>query len=269
MIRDRLTEKYEGSFGSPEGQRITRLRIHWMCRQVAGEEVLDIGCSQGLASILLGREGRRVTGIDARQAAIAFAEERLAAEEPVVRDRVHFLLGEAQSLPFDDACFDTVLMGELLEHLIDPRPVLREARRVLRQGGSLVLTTPYGRMPSLDHKDSLYILDVRAMFDGYFAVQTIELVEKFLAFVAVPGDDEQAWDAGILQTALNVAEERLKAQDRALAELREKAAQDATLARTRADALRDKLKANAAEAKRVRVELQSRIRDLERSSRSS
>jgi SAM-dependent methyltransferase len=46
------------------------------------------------------------------------------------------------SLPFRDEAFALVLASELIEHLADGLPFLRECRRVLRPGGLLVLTTP-------------------------------------------------------------------------------------------------------------------------------
>jgi len=48
----------------------------------------------------------------------------------------------ADELPFRDRSFDALFAGELVEHLEDPRLGLREFQRVLRPGGTLVLTTP-------------------------------------------------------------------------------------------------------------------------------
>lgn len=48
----------------------------------------------------------------------------------------------AGGLPFSNAAFDVVLCTELLEHVPDPEATLREIRRVLRDGGTLLLTTP-------------------------------------------------------------------------------------------------------------------------------
>ena len=157
MKQDRITDLYEGNWGSFEGQRLARERIHWICAQAEGPGVLDIGCSQGIASILLAREGKRVIGVDIQAASIEFAEERRSGEEQLVRDRLRFAVAEAGDLPFGDASFDTVLLGEVLEHLIDFGAALTEARRVLRPGGQLVITSPYGISRSLDHKEPLYL----------------------------------------------------------------------------------------------------------------
>lgn len=50
---------------------------------------------------------------------------------------------DAALLPFAPAAFDAVLCAELLEHVPDPRPVLAQVRRVLRPGGTLLITVPF------------------------------------------------------------------------------------------------------------------------------
>lgn len=49
----------------------------------------------------------------------------------------------AAQLPFDASQFDVVICAELLEHVPDPRPVLEQAHRVLKPGGSLLITAPF------------------------------------------------------------------------------------------------------------------------------
>lgn len=97
-----------------------------------GKRVLDLGCRSGaLTRHFL--DGNSVVGLDVDRVALAKAHalgiEAVAAnvEEP---------------LPFEDASFDAVVMGELLEHLRFPDEVVAEARRVLRPGGVLVGSVP-------------------------------------------------------------------------------------------------------------------------------
>ena len=77
----------------------TQRRIHWMCGQVRGRRVLDIGCSQGILGILLAREGHEVTGIDLDAKVIAEARAYLASEPPEVRDRVRLIHGDVAARP--------------------------------------------------------------------------------------------------------------------------------------------------------------------------
>ena len=52
------------------------------------------------------------------------------------------LQGVAEALPIRDACFEAVVCSEVLEHVNDKEETLREIHRVLKEGGTLVLTTP-------------------------------------------------------------------------------------------------------------------------------
>src|SRR6478736_381600 len=53
------------------------------------------------------------------------------------------VLAGAYEIPLADASFDTALMAEVLEHLEDPGRALAEAHRLLRTGGTLILTAPF------------------------------------------------------------------------------------------------------------------------------
>jgi glycosyltransferase involved in cell wall biosynthesis/SAM-dependent methyltransferase len=210
MNADRINEVYDGTHGSPAIRERARRRIHWLCAQAAGGDVLDAGCSQGIASLLLGREGRTVIGIDRERSAIDYANEQLAQEEPEVQARVGFQVGELTALPFPEARFDAVLLGEVLEHQLDPRPILAEARRVLRPGGVLAITTPYGRFPYDDHKEPIYLEALLAALVPGFAIDDLSLLDVYLTIAARPHEDAAAID---WRAALRVAEERLRREE--------------------------------------------------------
>jgi SAM-dependent methyltransferase len=97
-----------------------------------GRLVLDLGCRSGaLTKHFL--DGNRVVGLDVDAAALAKAESlgitpvQANVEEP---------------LPFEDASFDAVVAGELLEHLQFPDALVAEVRRVLRPDGVFVGSVP-------------------------------------------------------------------------------------------------------------------------------
>ena len=214
---DRIAEVYEGTVGSREFQQISRRRIHWMCAQVGGPDVLDVGCSQGIASILLAREGHRVVGIDREHEAIRAARERLDQEEAQVRERVEFRVGEGRAVGFADGSFDAVLLGEVLEHQLDPGKLIDEARRVLRPGGRIVITTPYGIHPYPDHKEPLYLSALLERLSSKLSIAEIALVDRYAGVVAERSKDRapRVW-----RRALRVAESRLADQDEAVEKLR-------------------------------------------------
>lgn len=116
---DRVNEVYYGNIGTAF-ERITRDRIHWICKNVQGKKVLDIGCSQGITSILLGREGFTVEAIDIETGAVEFFRKELKREEAIVQSRITLIHGDALTYDFGKDSFDTAIIAEVIEHLNQP-----------------------------------------------------------------------------------------------------------------------------------------------------
>jgi SAM-dependent methyltransferase len=107
--------------------------IHRVAPDDPVEDVLEVGGgTSGLSALLYPRA--KVVNLDA---------DASAAESPVNRvERTTFVLGDATQLPFPDARFDAVTMFDLLEHVADDAAAIAEARRVLRPGGFMLVSTP-------------------------------------------------------------------------------------------------------------------------------
>ena len=89
-LHDRVAEVYYGELGG-KFQHETRSRIHWVCEKIQGVRVLDVRCSQGVTPILLAREEKIMTGVDASRQAIDEAEEYLANESGSTNENVAFI----------------------------------------------------------------------------------------------------------------------------------------------------------------------------------
>jgi 2-polyprenyl-3-methyl-5-hydroxy-6-metoxy-1,4-benzoquinol methylase len=99
-----------------------------------GRRVLDLGCRDGALSVAY-LDGNEVVGVDVDREALARAAELGLKTEWADLD---------EPLGFEDASFDVVVAGELLEHIRSPQALVDEARRVLRPGGTLIGSTPNG-----------------------------------------------------------------------------------------------------------------------------
>jgi 2-polyprenyl-3-methyl-5-hydroxy-6-metoxy-1,4-benzoquinol methylase len=112
------------------------LRSRFLLEHVrAGERVLDVGCAEGRFTAELARAGTEVVGIDLAAEPL----RRALARHPELDMR---LAPEEPPWDLDDASFDVVWAGEVLEHVLDTAAWLSEVRRVLRSGGSLLVSTP-------------------------------------------------------------------------------------------------------------------------------
>ena len=100
------------------------------------DRALDIGCGDGRLTADL--DADELTGADVSAMALGRARARLPEARLVE-------LEPDATLPFDDGEFDLVLLAETLEHVRDVQLLVSEARRVLRPGGTLAITTPATR----------------------------------------------------------------------------------------------------------------------------
>ncbi|MBP8952471.1 MAG: methyltransferase domain-containing protein [Armatimonadetes bacterium] len=104
-----------------------------------GGLVLEAGCAQANAGLLLAEEGYRCVGLDLLPDSLGYA--RLKQE----RGEFHPVCGDATNLPFAQATFDAALVGELLEHCARPAQVLGRIAQCVRPGGCVIVTTPNGQ----------------------------------------------------------------------------------------------------------------------------
>lgn len=183
-VHDRIHDAYHGDGVDPETHRITRARIHWTVDRTPRGRILDAGCSQGVVALLLAARGDDVVGIDIDPDAIAFAGERAGERPPEVRDRLELAVADVQRTELADASFDHAVCGELLEHVEDVDAAVAELTRVVKPGGVLVATTPFGILPHPDHRRVFYEPSLTALLEPAFDLRDVVLLERHLAVVA-------------------------------------------------------------------------------------
>ena len=112
-----------------------------------GMDVLDLACGVGYGSAYLAGSARRVVGADISEEAVAYARTRYPAPN------VEYVVADAAALPFEAGSFDTVCSFETIEHLPDRHGYLAEVVRVLRPGGTCIVSTPNAQRTT-DHPDN-------------------------------------------------------------------------------------------------------------------
>lgn len=195
MNDDRISELYlgEGRFATSASRVPARMRIDWMASQARGR-TLDIGASQGIVSILVGRAGHDVTGVDVEEPAIEYARKALAAEPADVQQRVRFLHADIYDDRLANQQFDTVLLGEILEHHSSPRELWLRAAEFVTPTGKLVGTTPFGLHPHPDHKVTFFLRSLVDTIAGVGTLTHLEIEDGVIRFIVEKAPTSPAVD---------------------------------------------------------------------------
>ncbi len=96
-------------------------------------KLLEVGCGTGNVSSYLAQKGYDTTGCE-------YYEEALGMAWPGFRK----VRGDVAALPFEDRSFDIVCLFDVIEHIDDDVATVREAARVLKEDGIMVITVPAG-----------------------------------------------------------------------------------------------------------------------------
>lgn len=148
-----------GAVGYP--QKVVDLMLEGISCQ-AGDSALDVGCAVGGSTFALAGQGYSAEGIDLSSRFIEAARslaggksipcavpsegefrETFLARAPAHPGKVSFALGDAGALPYPDQTYAVVLLVNLIDRVPDPAVAVREAARVLKPGGSLIIASPY------------------------------------------------------------------------------------------------------------------------------
>lgn len=193
MLQYAEKEYAAGVYGEYVGAREMKLahfaaRMDLMRPRVRQGALLDVGCSCGYFMEVALREGFDVRGLEFSQNAIDAASPEVRSR--IIRTSVNELSGEHEQ------AYDVITAFDIIEHLERPIEFLRQARRLLRPGGAIVISTPDAdhwlrplmgaRWPMLQPMQHLTIFSrasMRVALDAAgFQTEVIETAHKVLSY---------------------------------------------------------------------------------------
>jgi ubiquinone/menaquinone biosynthesis C-methylase UbiE len=129
-------ERYDDWYRRPVGRVYDMLEKKAMGALLpdptSGDRLLEVGCGTGHWSAFFVERGFRVTGLDISARMVQIAREKRTRN-------AKFYQADAAAIPFADHAFDVVAAITLLEFVTDPRRVLREMARCVRDGGCILV----------------------------------------------------------------------------------------------------------------------------------
>lgn len=102
-----------------------------------GQRVLDVATGTGMVAFALAERGADVVGLDQSRDMLGEAAAKLATAPEAIRQRVEFVQGQAEELPFDDGQFDALTFTYLLRYVDDVARTMAELARVVKPGGRI------------------------------------------------------------------------------------------------------------------------------------
>lgn len=108
-------------------------RLKQLLRYKSSGQLLDLGCGRGVFLQIASDAGFQVTGVDLNPVSLAEAAR--------VKDaKLH--MTAVENLSFEPESFDVICLNDLIEHLVDPRIILKLANNWLKKGGVIMISTP-------------------------------------------------------------------------------------------------------------------------------
>lgn len=158
-------------------------RYVWAAQFARDKVILDVGCGSGYGDNYLASSGaRKVIGGDVSEEAIEYAVKHYP------REGLHFLRLDGGRLPFGERYFDVVISFEAVEHMPRYEDFFAECRRVLKDDGIFICSTPNKKTASPDSQKPRARYHVRE----FYPEELSSLLSRYFADITLYGMDPQS-----------------------------------------------------------------------------
>lgn len=169
----------EVRFGSPGGKYVDDVEKSVVLKFISEKSILELGTGTGRYAIYTGRKGYSFTGIDLSKEMLAIAKKKAEKE----KIHLNLLAVQAEDLPFRNNSFSCVICIHTLQYILNPLKAIKEAYRVLKPGGRLILSSEtdyfYRRLPFFKK-----LLQRKVRF-RYFSTKELKLLLKEVKFTII------------------------------------------------------------------------------------
>jgi len=137
-FREKVKTFWQASALARESMAVKALSLYKTRVNISTARVLEIGCGTGDFSIELAKAGASVIALDLSMERIEVVRKK-ALEKGINLD---LYLGDAEETTFPDETFDLILCRSVIEHVNNPKQLIKEMARILKPNGAIQLTAP-------------------------------------------------------------------------------------------------------------------------------
>ena len=106
--------------------------LNFLMRNNIHGKLLDVGCSSGVFLYYAKKRGFETYGVELNELTAHIA----------IANGLNIKIGTLKSAQYADNCFDVIFLGDIIEHVPSPQELISECKRILKQGGVLIISTP-------------------------------------------------------------------------------------------------------------------------------
>ena len=167
-------------------------------RYFEGKNIVEMGCGAGYGTHSLARVTGSIMGVDLSEEAVSYASRRY--NSPNLRYQV----GDVTNLPYEAGSFDAAVSFEVIEHLERPEDLVLEAKRLIRDDGIFVVSTPDKQTYSNErnsvnphHLKEMYPLEFKEILERNFEHVQIYRQGALAGSIITPDQHELPEDGNV------------------------------------------------------------------------